>query len=127
MHNTSGVGPDCRELLEISQQRQVSETKMFCTINALDVWKTHVCKSTVAKMEQVKSKNRNRMADETLDASRRLANTGKPIDKGRWCQRSLDPGADPASKVRGGRVQKYLVVNSHNDFPTAREVKHTSQ
>jgi len=34
-------------------------------------------------MKQVKSKNRNRMADETLDNSRRLANTGKPIDKGR--------------------------------------------
>ena len=27
----------------------------------------------------------------------------------------------------GGRVQKYLVVNSHNDFPTVREMKHTSQ
>jgi len=83
MHNTNGVRPDCRELLEISQQRHISETKIFCTINALDIWKTYVCKSTVSKMKQVKSKNRNRMADETLDDSRRLANTGKSIDKGR--------------------------------------------
>jgi len=83
MHNTNGVRPDCRELLEISQQRQISETEIFCTINALDVWKIYVCNSTVSKMKQVKSKNRNRMADETLDDSRRLANTGKPIDKGR--------------------------------------------
>ena len=82
MHNTNGVRPDCRELLEISQQRQISENKIFCTINALDVWKTYVCKSTVSKMKQVKSRNRHRMEDETLD-SRRLANTGKPIDKGR--------------------------------------------
>jgi len=35
--------------------------------------------------------------------------------------------SDPASKVRAGRVQKYLVVNSHNDLPTVREMKHTSQ
>ena len=83
MHNTNGVRPDCRELLEISQQRQISETKIFCTINALDVWKTYVCKSTVSKMKQVKSTNKNRMADETLDDCRRFANTGKPIDKGR--------------------------------------------
>ena len=83
MHNTNGVRPDCRELLEISQQRQISETEIFCTINALDVWKIYVCNSKVSKMKQVKSKNRNRMADETLDDSRRLANTGKPIDKGR--------------------------------------------
>jgi len=49
----------------------------------LDLWKTYVCKSTVSKMKQVKPKNRNRMSDETLDDSRRLANTDKPIDKGR--------------------------------------------
>ena len=65
MHNTNGVRPDCRELLEISQQKQISETKIFCTINALDVWKTYVCKSTVSKMKQVKSKNRNRKTDKT--------------------------------------------------------------
>jgi len=36
-------------------------------------------------MKQVKPNNRNRMADETLDDSRRLASTGdgRPIDKGR--------------------------------------------
>jgi len=83
MHDTNGVGQDCWELLEISQQGQISETKIFCTINALDVWKTYVCKITVSKMKQVKSKNRNRMAGETLNNSCQLANTGKPIDKGR--------------------------------------------
>ena len=65
-----------------------------------------MCKSTVSKMKQVKSKNRNRMADETLDDSRPLANTGRPIDKGRWCQRRLDPGSDPASKVRGVAISE---------------------
>jgi len=39
-----------------------------------------VRKSAVFKMKQVKSKNRNRMAVESLDDSRRLANTGRPID-----------------------------------------------
>jgi len=34
-------------------------------------------------MKQVKSKNRNRMAGETLDDSRRLVNAGRPVDKGR--------------------------------------------
>jgi len=44
----------------------------------------HTCvRVQFLKMKQVKSKNRNRMADETLDDSRRLANTGRPIDKGR--------------------------------------------
>jgi len=83
MHNTNGVRPDCRELLEVSQQRQISETERFRTVNALIVWKTYVYKSAMFKIKQVKSKNRNRMADETLDDSRRLANTGRPIDKGR--------------------------------------------
>ena len=57
-----------------------SETERFCTINALDVWKTYVCKSAVFKMKQVKSKNGNRMSVESLDDSRQLANTGRPID-----------------------------------------------
>jgi len=79
LHNTNGVRPECRELLGISQQRKISETERLCNINALDVWKTYVCRSTVSVMKQVKSKNRNRMADETLDDSRRLASTGRPI------------------------------------------------
>jgi len=89
----------------------------------------HVCKSTVSKMKQVKSKNRNRMADETLDDSRWLANTGigllliKDDDV-----IEASTGADPASKFRGeGRFQKHLVVKSQYDFPTVREMKHTSQ
>jgi len=45
---------------------------------------TCVSLSTVFKMKQVKYKNGNRMADKTLDDdTRRLANTGRPIDKGR--------------------------------------------
>ena len=34
-----------------------------------------MCKSAVFKMKQVKSENKKRMADESLDDSRRLANT----------------------------------------------------
>ena len=29
---------DCRELLQISQQRQISQIERFRTKNALDVW-----------------------------------------------------------------------------------------
>ena len=35
--------------------------------------KTYVCESTFSTMKEVKSKNRNRMTDETLDDSLRLA------------------------------------------------------
>ena len=37
--------------------------------------------------------------------------------------------ADPASKVRalGGRFRYYLPAKAHNNFPTVRELKHTSQ
>jgi len=73
MCNTSGI-KDCRELLEISQQRKISQTERFRTKNALDVWKhIRVCESTFSTMKQVKSKNRNRMADEALDDRLRLA------------------------------------------------------
>jgi len=41
-------------------------------------------------MKQVKFKNRNRMANETLDACLRLAAANSGIDKERQCQRSLD-------------------------------------
>jgi len=37
------------------------------------------------------------------------------------------PRGGSSQQGYGGRVQKYLVVNSHNDFPTVREMRHTSQ
>ena len=43
IYNINDVRPECREFLEISQQRQVSQTERFCTENALNVWK-HICK-----------------------------------------------------------------------------------
>jgi len=42
---------------------------------------TYVCEGTFSTMKQVKSKNRHRMADETLDDSLRLATTNIGIDK----------------------------------------------
>jgi len=69
-------------LLEIGQQRKITETERFCTINTLDVWKAYLCKSRAFEMKQVKSKHRNRMADEALDDSRRLSTTGR-LSKGR--------------------------------------------
>jgi len=51
------------------------------------------------------------MADETLDDSRRLANTGWPLIEDDSV-REASTGADPDSKVGGG-FQKYLVVKSH--------------
>jgi len=44
---------------------------------------TYVGESTFSTMKQVKSKNKNRMADETLDDSLRLATTNTGIDKER--------------------------------------------
>jgi len=50
----------------------------------------NVCESTFSTMKQVKSKNRNRMADETLDDSLPLATTGNGIEKGMTVSESLD-------------------------------------
>jgi len=76
MHNANGVR-DCRELLKISQQRKISQTERFRAKNALNVWK-HICvREYIFTMKKVKSKNRNRMADGTLDDT---TNTG--FDKG---------------------------------------------
>ena len=74
MYNTNGVG-DCRELLKISQRRKVFQTERFRTEIALDVY-TYVCVSKFSTIKQVKSENRNRIADETLDDT-----TGTGIDK----------------------------------------------
>jgi len=65
IYNTNGVG-DCRELLQISQRRKIFQTERFRTDIALDVY-TYVCVSKFCTMKQVKSENKNRMADETLD------------------------------------------------------------
>jgi len=43
---------------------------------------TSVCENSFSTMKQVKSENRNRMADETLDGTRRLATTNTSIKKG---------------------------------------------
>ena len=52
-------------------------------------------------MKQVKSENKKRMADETLDDSRRLANTGTGLLIKDDSVREASTGADPDSKVRG--------------------------
>ena len=43
---------------------------------------TYVCESIFSTMDQVKSKNRNGIADETLDDSLRLSTSNSGIDKG---------------------------------------------
>jgi len=75
MYNTNGVG-DCRELLKISQRRKIFQTERFRTEIALDIY-TYVCVSKFSTMKQLKSENRHRMADETLDDA-----TSTGIDKG---------------------------------------------
>jgi len=72
MCNTNGVR-DRRKLLKICQQRWKSQIERFRTKNARVVWKRTCGESTFSTMKQVKSKNRNRMAGETLDDSLRLA------------------------------------------------------
>jgi len=72
MHNTNGVA-DCRELLEINQERQLSQLKCFALKMHSTFGNTNVCESTFSTMKQVTSINRNRMADETLDDSLKLA------------------------------------------------------
>ena len=39
IYNINGMKLECRKLLEISQQRQISPAERFRTKNALDVWK----------------------------------------------------------------------------------------
>jgi len=56
MYNFNGVRLDCREILEISQHIQASQTERF----RIDVW------STVSAMNQVKSNKGNRIAHETV-------------------------------------------------------------
>ena len=41
---------------------------------------TYMCESTFSRMKQAKCKNRNRMIDETLEDSLRLATTNIGID-----------------------------------------------
>jgi len=40
---------------------------------------------------------------------------------------TLESGADPATKFRRWRFQKYLAVKSHYEFITARDMKHSLQ
>jgi len=58
MHNIDGARLDCREFLEVSQQRYISQIERFCVEFALDVWKhiLYVYESTFSNMEQDKSK-----------------------------------------------------------------------
>ena len=72
IYNANGVR-DCRELLEIRQQRKISQTERFRSKNALIFGSIYVCESTFSTMEYIESKNRSRMAAETLDDSLRLA------------------------------------------------------
>jgi len=51
---------------------------------------TYTCESTFSTMKQVKSKNRNRMADKTLGDSSQLAPLTLVLMKERLCQRRLD-------------------------------------
>jgi len=48
-----------------------------------NIYSTYVCESTFSTTKQVKFKNRNSMAEETLDDRPRRATTktGRPIDK----------------------------------------------
>ena len=73
MYNTNGFG-DCRELLKISEERFFKQR--FRTKIALDVY-TYMGVRKFSTMKQVKSENKNRMADETLDDT-----TSTGIDKG---------------------------------------------
>jgi len=88
MHNTNGVVDQTVEIFWKLVSKIDFRNRRFCPINALDVWKTYVCQSAVFKMKQVKSKNRNRMAVETLDESHRLANTGSRDEH--WTGLGLD-------------------------------------
>jgi len=86
MCNSNGVR-DCRELLDItvvSKNRFLKLKNVALTMHSM-FGSTYVCESTFSTMKQVKSKNRNLTADETLDDSLRLT-----IDKG-----TILPGKPP--------------------------------
>ena len=54
---------------------------------------TYMCESTFSTMKQIKSKNRNRMIDETLEDSLRLATTNFGIDVETIVSEKLRPQA----------------------------------
>ena len=86
MCNSNGVR-DCRELLDITvvSKNRFLKLKNFALKMHSMFGCTYVCESTFSTMKQVKSKNRNQMADETLDDSLRLT-----IDK-----ETILPGKPP--------------------------------
>jgi len=65
MYNTNGFG-DCRELLKISQGRKIFQTARVRNKITIDVY-TYMGVWKISTMKQVKSENKNRMVDETLD------------------------------------------------------------
>jgi len=75
MCNTNGVR-NCRELLEIIQYKDRFLELKDCALKMHSMFAhTGVCESTFFTMKQVKSKNRNRVVDETLDYSVRETST----------------------------------------------------
>jgi len=72
---------------------------------------TYVWESTFSAMNQVKSKNRNRMADETLDDSLRLATPNTSIDKGRIVSRKSQPQEFHCIEI----CNNLLLCNNFND------------
>ena len=91
MYNTNGVR-DCRynycKFISKDRFPKLKDFALKC-FRCLEIHR-YVCESTFSTMKQVKFKNRNRMANETLDACLRLAAANSGIDKERQCQRSLD-------------------------------------
>ena len=116
MYNFNGVRLDCREILEISQHIQASQTERF----RIDVW------STVSAMNQVKSNKGNRIAHETVwiiisdflqltywvwyrnDSVREASTTGTPLQ---WCSQNEAEEAMPPPQPTGRRYfTSYPVV-----------------
>jgi len=64
MYIINGVRPlNCREFLDISQQRWISHSARFRNKNALDVYKyTRVCEYILS--DEIESRQRNQTADE---------------------------------------------------------------
>jgi len=72
---------------------------------------TYVCESIFSTMKQVKFENRNRMADETLDDSLRLAATSTGIANVREASITGNPLIDVCNKL--------LLCNNFNDAPAS--------
>jgi len=88
MYNVNGVRDCIENVWKLVSKDKYPKLKDIALKMQSIFGNTFVCESAFSTRKQVKSKNRNRIADETLDDNFRLVPL--TLVKQRYCQRSLD-------------------------------------